>query len=112
MERIWYRELMLMRRFYEGVRALPGVRVYGDFSDMDRHAPIVTLNIRDYDSGEVADELMERYGICTRPGAHCAPLLHRALGTEGQGAVRFSMSYFNTEEEMDLAAMAVRELAS
>ena len=111
-ERIWYRELMLMRRFYEGVRALPGVRVYGDFSDMDRHAPIVTLNIRDYDSGEVADELMERYGICTRPGAHCAPLLHRALGTEGQGAVRFSMSYFNTEEEMDLAAMAVRELAS
>ena len=79
---------------------------------MDRHAPIVTLNIRDYDSGEVADELMERYGICTRPGAHCAPLLHRALGTEGQGAVRFSMSYFNTEEEMDLAAMAVREMAS
>ncbi len=112
MERIWYRELMLMERFYEGVRYAPGVKVYGDFSDMDHHAPIVTLNIRDYDSGEVADELMERYHICTRAGAHCAPLLHRALGTENQGAVRFSMSYFNTEEEMETAAAAVRELAS
>ena len=53
---------------------------YGDFSGL--RAPIVSLNIRDYDSGEVADELAYRYEICTRAGAHCAPLMHRALGTE------------------------------
>ena len=56
--------------------------------------------------------LAERFGIATRPGAHCAPRLHRALGTEDQGAVRFSWSYFNTEAETDTAAEAVRILTS
>ena len=51
------------------------------------------------------------YGIYTRAGAHCAPLMHQALGTVEQGAVRFSMSYYNTEEEMDQAVLAVREMA-
>ena len=103
-------ETALARRFYEQVRDIPGVTVYGNFSKMER-APVVTLNISDADSGEVSDELAERFGIATRPGAHCAPRLHRALGTEDQGAVRFSWSYFNTEEETDAAAEAIRILA-
>ena len=90
--------------------AIPGVKIYGDF-ESDRRAPIVTLNIRDYDSSEVSDELSEEYGIVTRPGAHCAPLMHRALGTVEQGAVRFSFSHYNTEEEIDLAINAVKNLA-
>lgn len=103
-------EMALARRFYEAVREVPGVRVYGDFHKPER-APVVALNIGDYESGEVADELAERFGIATRPGAHCAPRMHRALGTTEQGAVRFSWSYFNTEEETDAAAEAVRTLA-
>lgn len=112
-ETILNRELMLMRQFYDGVRSLPGVTVYGDFSEesLRRRAPIVALNIRDYDSGEVADELAESYGIYTRAGAHCAPLMHQALGTASQGAVRFSMSHFNKEEEIEEAIHAVRELS-
>ena len=105
------RETALARRFYEKVRALSGVRVYGDWTATD-HAPIVALNIADLDSSAVSDELAERFGIATRPGAHCAPRLHRALGTEDQGAVRFSWSYFNTEAETDTAAEAVRILTS
>lgn len=105
------RELLLMRRFYEKVCGIPSVTIYGDFSDMDYRVPIVTLNIGDSDSGEVADELAVNYGIYTRAGIHCAPLMHQALGTADQGAVRFSMSYFNTEEEIDRAAEAVREIA-
>lgn len=112
-EAIRNRELMLMRQFYDGVRSLPGVTVYGDFSEesLRWRAPIVALNIRDYDSGEVADELAESYGIYTRAGAHCAPLMHQALGTASQGAVRFSMSHFNKEEEIEAAIHAVRELS-
>ena len=102
-------EQSLMRRFYDGVRDLPGVSVYGDFSR--ERAPIVALNIGDLDSGEVSDELSERWSIATRPGAHCAPRLHRALGTEEQGAVRFSWSWYNTEDETDVAIDAVRTLA-
>ena len=105
------KEQALMRRFYEGVKEMDGITVYGDFSGQERCA-IVTLNIRDYDSSEVSDALAMQYGISTRPGAHCAPLMHEALGTVEQGAVRFSFAHFNTEEEVDTAIQAIRELAA
>ena len=104
------RELDLMERFYRQVSAIPGVTVYGDFSRRMR-CPIVALNVRDYDSGEVSDALSSQYGIATRPGAHCAPRMHQALGTVEQGAVRFSFSHYNTEEEIETAVSALRELA-
>lgn len=104
------REQDLMWRFYEGVKDIPGVKVYGDFSSKNR-CPIVTLNIGDYDSSEVSDELLTEYGISTRAGGHCAPLMHEALGTVEQGAVRFSFSHYNTEEEVDTAIEAIRELS-
>ena len=110
LDTIRQKEQALMRTFYEAVREIPGIKVYGDFSSMDRCA-IVSLNVRDYDSGEVSDALSESYGIATRPGAHCAPLMHRALGTVDQGAVRFSFSHFNTEEEIKIAVSALQELA-
>lgn len=103
-------EHTLMQRFYEGVRDIDGITVYGDFS-LPRRAAIVALNLRDWDSAEVSDALYTDYGIATRPGAHCAPRLHQALGTAAQGAVRFSFSSFNTEAEVDAAIRAVRELA-
>ena len=100
-----------MERFYAGVCGVDGVTVYGDFRVPER-APVVTLNIRSYDSGEVAEVLADRYDICVRAGAHCAPRLHRALGTEQQGAVRFSFGYFNTDAEADAAIDAVKEIAA
>ena len=109
METIREKEEALMRRFYEGVSTIPGVTVYGDFAAP--RTAVVALNIRDYDSGEVSDALAQDYGIATRPGAHCAPRMHRALGTERQGAVRFSFGWFNTEHEIDTAIRAVKELA-
>ncbi len=102
-------ETMLMRRFYEGVKHLDNVTVYGDFS-RDR-APIVTLNIGDMPSGELSDILSGEFDIATRAGAHCAPRLHQALGTVEQGAVRFSFGYFNTIEDVDAAVAAVRSVA-
>ena len=105
------KEHHLMMRFYNAVSKLPGVTVYGDFSENHSRTAVVTLNIRDYDSGAVADELSECYDIATRAGAHCAPRMHEALGTVEQGAVRFSFSWFTTEEEVDAAIQAVTEIA-
>lgn len=107
---IHQKEIRLMRRFLAGVREIPAVKLYGDF-DTDERAAVVSLNLGDYDSSEVSDELSCTYGISTRPGAHCAPLMHRAMGTVDQGMVRFSFSWFNTEEEIDFAVRALRELA-
>ena len=104
------REQDLMWRFYEGVKDIPNVKIYGDFSTKNRCA-VVTLNIGDYDSSEVSDALLTEYNISTRSGGHCAPLMHEALGTVEQGAVRFSFSHYNTEEEVDTAIKAIRELS-
>ena len=109
-EAVYRRERALMTRFYEGVRGIAGVTVYGDFSQEHRSA-IVSLNIGEMDSAEVSDALAQGWGIATRPGAHCAPLMHRALGTERQGVVRFSFGYFNTEDEVDTAIEAVYALS-
>ena len=111
MEQIRAHEALLTRRFYEGAAAIPGVTVYGDFSTFDR-APIVSLNLAGWDSSLLSDELSGTYGIATRPGAHCAPRLHRALGTEEQGAVRFSFNWFNTAAEIDEAVRALQEIAA
>ena len=110
LEEIRKKEQELMMAFYQAVREIPGITVYGDFTTSHRCA-IVSLNIRDYDSGEVSDVLSSEYGIATRPGAHCAPLMHQALGTVEQGAVRFSFSHYNTKEEINIAVSALRELA-
>lgn len=108
-ETIHRKECGLMRRFYEGVRQLPGVTVYGDFEAV--RAPIVALNIEGWDSGEVEDVLSEDFDIAVRSGAHCAPRMHEALGTKEQGAVRFSFGWFNTENEVASAIEAVRSIA-
>ena len=109
-EAISAHERALADRFLAGVRKIPEIKLYGAFDQPTRSA-IVSLNVGDIDSAEISDALMQGWGIATRPGAHCAPLMHRALGTERQGVVRFSFGYFNTDEEVDTAIDALRDLA-
>lgn len=109
-EAIAAHERSLAERFLAGVREIPGIALYGAFDQPVRSA-IVSLNVGDIGSAEISDALMQGWGIATRPGAHCAPLMHRALGTERQGIVRFSFGYFNTDEEVDTAIDALRDLA-
>ena len=109
-ETLCAKESALASLFYEKVKDIPGVAVYGDCT-AEAHAPIVSLNLAGEDSARVADALWEEYGVCVRAGAHCAPLMHKALGTVEQGVVRFSFSHQNTEEEALAAAAAVRALA-
>lgn len=104
------KEMALTRLFYEKIVHAPGVKIYGSFDETDR-APIVSLNFGDEDAARAADILWEDYGICVRAGAHCAPLIHKALDTVEQGMVRFSLSHQNTETEVLRAAEAVCELA-
>ena len=114
LDNIEKKEKELTKYFYEEVKKIDGIITYGDFSfindDKKSHSAIVSLNIEGVDSGEVSDILSSDYDIATRPGAHCAPRLHMALGTKDTGAVRFSFSYFTTKEELDIAINALKEI--
>lgn len=107
---IYKKEMQLVKQFVDGVKNIPGVTLYGDY-ETDKRVAIVSLNIGENDSASVTDWLWEDYEISVRGGAHCAPLMHMALGTKEQGAVRFSFSHVNTEVEVACAIKAVRELA-
>lgn len=72
---------------------------------------VITFNIGDLSSTEVADILDAKYNICVRAGLHCAPLMHKRLGTLKQGAVRASLGYNNTEGDVYTLVKAVKEIA-
>lgn len=107
---IHVKELALRDRFIEAVSDIPGIEIYGPGIGSES-MPIVALNLAGLESWETADLLAQEYGIAVRAGAHCAPRMHRALGTEKSGAVRFSFGLFNTPEEVETAARALREIA-
>ena len=100
----------LTKRFYEGIENIESIKIYSKKPERD-FTGIVSFNLSDMDSSEFSLILDEKYDMQTRPGAHCAPLIHKHFGTENQGIVRFSFSYFNTEEEIDATIKAVKEIA-
>lgn len=97
------------KRFYKGIEDIKNIKFYSK-SEKDLKSPIVSFNIGTIPSDEIALALDEDYDVQVRPGAHCAPLIHKHFGTENQGIVRFSFSYFNTNEEVDAAIKAVKEI--
>lgn len=80
------------------------------YTEPENSYGVVAFNIKDLDSSEVADILNEKYDICVRGGLHCAPIKHKALGTLEQGAVRVSISYFNTFSEIQRLIYAVKHI--
>ena len=108
-EAIHAHELALTKRFVQGLRDIPGVTLYGHFSG-DR-APVVALNLEGWDPASAADELSVQYDIAVRPGIHCAPRMHRALGTQDTGCLRFSFGWYTTDEDIDAALFALKEMA-
>ena len=73
---------------------------------------IVAFSHNRLQSETVADILSSRYDIAVRGGLHCAPLMHRALGTEDGGLTRVSFSHFNNEKEIDFLCLALAEIDS
>jgi len=108
-EAIHTKETHLLKMFYEGIKDFERVRIYGDFSAENR-LPVISINIEGIDSSDLAARLWDDYGVATRAGSHCAPLMHKRFGTVESGLVRFSFSYFNTEEEIEKGVSAVKDI--
>ena len=90
---------------------VPNIVIYGP-KDSKKRAAVISINIGNMDSGEITFLLDSEYDIATRSGIHCAPLAHKTLGTLEQGAVRFSLGYFNTKQDIDTAIEALKQIAN
>lgn len=110
LETIRAHEVALTTRLIEGLRAVPGVTVYGT-GDAQRQTATVSFALAGSAVSEVGLILDEKYGIMCRVGLHCAPAAHRTIGTFPHGTVRFSPGVFNTAAEIETALDAVRALA-
>jgi len=103
-------EARLTKLLIEALSHIKGIRIYGVLN-MDERVGVVSLNIKNRDSSEVANLLDERYGIATRGSLHCAPMAHSTIGTLNQGTVRFSPGIFNTLDEIKYCVKALEELS-
>jgi selenocysteine lyase/cysteine desulfurase len=135
--RIHQGEMALARRLYQGLKAIRGVSLYGG-SALDPAAgsgpgvppadagkdgpcteapsppcqvPLFSVNVRGVTPQDLGAILDGDFDIAVRSGLHCAPLVHRSLGTGEQGAVRFSLGMFNTRQEIDTTLEAMEAIA-
>ncbi|MFV9510310.1 aminotransferase class V-fold PLP-dependent enzyme [Tepidibacillus sp. LV47] len=104
------KEWALTKRMLIGLSEIKGVKWYGPDPNQERVA-VISFSIEGMDSAEIATILDQHYQIAVRSGFHCSPLVHQAIGTIN-GAIRASMGYSNTEEEVDAFLKAIREIAS
>jgi len=105
------REMALIRRLRDGLASLPRITLYGS-DPGDNHVPLLCCNIQGLNPTDVGSILDGDYGIAVRTGLHCAPLVHTSLGTISTGAIRFSLGYATTEEEVNLAIEAMEEISA
>lgn len=110
-ENIRKHEICLTKKFLEGLREIPKIKVYG-CDDSDKRVSTVSLTIQGLDLGEAAYRLDREYGIMVRSGLHCAPLAHKTIGTYSEGTLRFSFGYFNTLEEISYGLLAIKNIAN
>jgi len=105
------RVLHLAARLRAGLRATPGVRLFGDGPE-NESTGVVSFLIAGWSAEDAGYVLGESFGIVCRTGLHCAPLIHAPLGCAPAGTVRFSVSGFNTEDDIEAALRAVGRLAA
>ncbi len=133
-ENIKKHEMSLLQAFIDGVIDVPGLTLYGPLKPkaqvailsvtFDQALPdgmhqsfggcgnrVIPATFESIHPNEAGSILEQEFEILVRVGLHCAPLAHRALGSFPDGTVRFSLGYFNTREEVDIAIQAVRKIA-
>ncbi len=104
------KEIQLISRFLDGVVGIKKIKVIGK-KTTDGRTGVLSIDFINNDNGLVSHQLSQEYGIMTRSGLHCAPSAHKTLGTFPQGTVRFGVSHFTTEEEIDYAIDCINKMA-
>lgn len=96
----------LRKNLFYGIKEIPGIKLYCNEKD----SSIVSFNYKDYLSSEISEKLYKMSKVASRGGIHCAPLFHERVGTRDRGIVRLSLSYFNSEDEIDKTIETIKRL--
>lgn len=111
MDNIYSHEMGLFKKLQDGFSEIRGVTIHGT-RRLERRVATMSITIDNYDASDVGTILDVDYGIQTRTGLHCAPLIHDHHGTSPRGTVRFSVGPFNTGDHIEAAIAAVREISA
>lgn len=103
-------EQRLLSRLIEKLAGHDRLRLHGPL-DVRRQVGVLSMSIKGMDPQDAAAILDDSFDIATRPGLHCAPDMHRALGTHPEGTLRASLARCTTEAEIDAFAAAVIQIA-
>jgi selenocysteine lyase/cysteine desulfurase len=103
-------EIALIEKLIKGLREIPRVKLYGPEKQGDRIATL-SFNVARLSPSDMASRLEKEFGILCRPGLHCAPAAHHTLGTFPEGTIRFGLSAFNTEAEIETVLQAVSRIS-
>jgi selenocysteine lyase/cysteine desulfurase len=111
MESLHNKEMLLWEKLRKGIQNIENVIIYCAYN-IENHNPIISFNIKNFEAGDVGTMLDVDYNIASRTGLQCAPRVHIGLGTDKiHGTVRISIGPFNTEEYIDKAVEAIKEIA-
>jgi len=108
LESIREHELKLAEMFINGLKKIEDINILGP-ADLQKQAPTISITYKNQDLGQLSFLLDDKYGIMTRSGLHCAPYAHKTIGTFPEGTLRFSIGYFNTEDEINYALEKLKE---
>ena len=103
-------KMELVKHAVEEMEKMPGLRIISERPEKNR-CGIACFNVNGWDADDIGYVLSDSFDIRVRTGLHCAPLIHKAIGTFPKGAVRASFSSFNTHEEIDTFAGALKTIA-
>lgn len=99
---------LLTEQLLEGLRATPGVVVYGPAQG--ERGGAVSFNLDGRDPATLGFLFDSLYDISVRVGLHCAPDVHRTIGTYSAGTVRVSPGFFNSEADISYFLKALHEI--
>lgn len=99
------------KSIWKTMKELPNITLYGH-DDLENRSAVVSFNVDGFEPSDIAYILENKYDMIIRDGLHCAPLIHKKIGTFPFGTVRVSPSYFSTDEEVNTFIKAVTEISS
>lgn len=110
-ENIYRHEIELLGMLQEGLAAIDGITIWGT-RKLENRVATMSMTVENYDPSDIGTILDVEYGIQTRTGLHCAPLIHEHHGTTPRGTMRLSVGPFNTKEQIEKAIHAIAEVAA